>query len=255
MHDRLRASCMLPFHMRVVARLWQVRQVSDASRGFIVANTRIFVLSPDSACSLPGAVTGLARLFAVGRRRPRVLRLAVQRRAQVLAFAVVAGDARVVADVAVRRRRWLRRGRLACRRGRRVADTSTNADRDKKSLHAVGRALGAQPWCQLFDRMARLAVLTDLPAVLRLVVVVVAAETARRIDVTDVVGVGAERHVHLRKHVAAIDVLHAPRPRDRRRLRAARGCGRGKNPAAPREFRSPPRRRVVAFSALTLRGG
>ena len=53
-HDRLRASCMLPFHCACVERLWQLTQTSDTSRGFIDGNARIFVLSPLSECSLPG---------------------------------------------------------------------------------------------------------------------------------------------------------------------------------------------------------
>src|ERR1700745_4205674 len=54
MHDRLRASCMLPFHCGWVDRLWQPTQTSDTSRGFMDRNARIFVLSPVSECSLPG---------------------------------------------------------------------------------------------------------------------------------------------------------------------------------------------------------
>ena len=53
-HDRLRASCMLPFHIAWLPRVWQARHVSDASRGAITFSRRIFVLSPDSACSRPG---------------------------------------------------------------------------------------------------------------------------------------------------------------------------------------------------------
>src|SRR3984893_12648809 len=55
--------------------------------------------------------------------------------------------------------------------------------------------------------MAGGAVLTELLPVLRLVVVVVAPETARKSDVADVAGIGAKRHVHVGKHVAAIDLL------------------------------------------------
>src|SRR3954469_12036225 len=54
MHDRLRASCMLPFHCACVERLWHETQTSDTSRGFMAANARIFVLSPVSEWSFPG---------------------------------------------------------------------------------------------------------------------------------------------------------------------------------------------------------
>src|SRR6185295_1370611 len=55
--------------------------------------------------------------------------------------------------------------------------------------------------------MACLAVLTDLSAVLRLMLVVVTAETTGRIDVADVASVRAERHVHVRKNTASKNFL------------------------------------------------
>src|SRR6188508_546476 len=55
--------------------------------------------------------------------------------------------------------------------------------------------------------MAGLAILANLLPVLRHMLIVVAPETAWSIDVTDVVGVGPERHLHLRKNAATIDVL------------------------------------------------
>ena len=60
--------------------------------------------------------------------------------------------------------------------------------------------------------VTHLAVLLDDAPVLRRVLVVMAAETAGRIDVTNVVRVRAPRHVHRGEHVSRPEIL---RPRDR----------------------------------------
>ena len=75
-------------------------------------------------------------------------------------------------------------------------------------------------------------VLADLFPVLRLVIVVMTAETAGGIDVADVVGVGPKSNVHVRKHVPTIDVLNG-KDRATWRRPAARS---GKSPAARARF-------------------
>src|SRR5262245_19686224 len=62
---------------------------------------------------------------------------------------------------------------------------------------------------RLFERVARLAVLTDRLSVLPHVLVVVASEAAGHVEMADVAGVGPERHLHVRKDIAPIDVLHS----------------------------------------------
>ena len=54
MHERLRASCVLPSHCVWFPRLWQVRQVADTSRGAILLKTRIVAGSPSSEWAFPG---------------------------------------------------------------------------------------------------------------------------------------------------------------------------------------------------------
>src|SRR5215467_11150363 len=54
------------------------------------------------------------------------------------------------------------------------------------TIHFMVRPPVVHERCQLFDRVAGLAILTDLLAVGGFVVVVVTAETAGRIDVADV---------------------------------------------------------------------
>ena len=56
-----------------------------------------------------------------------------------------------------------------------------------------------------FDPVAALAVLADLLPVACLVVVVVTAEASRKVNVADVVRIGAELHAHFRKHISAIE--------------------------------------------------
>src|SRR5687768_7719687 len=55
--------------------------------------------------------------------------------------------------------------------------------------------------------VTRAAVLGDRRAVGALVAVVVTAEAAGKVLVADVVGVGAPAHLHVGKHVAAVDLL------------------------------------------------
>ena len=50
--------------------------------------------------------------------------------------------------------------------------------------------------------MAQRAILTNDLAVLRLVLVIVAAEAAGSVDVTDVIRIGTPFHVHGRKNIA-----------------------------------------------------
>src|ERR1700683_49093 len=57
----------------------------------------------------------------------------------------------------------------------------------------------------LLDLVAEGAVLADRAAVTGLVGVVVASETARRVDVADLGAVGAPGHVHLRKDVLIVE--------------------------------------------------
>ena len=64
-------------------------------------------------------------------------------------------------------------------------------------------ALGETQAMPLLESVARIAILADLFPIVRFVVVVVTAETARRIDVADVVGVGPESNVHVGKHLRA----------------------------------------------------
>src|SRR4051794_26269536 len=54
-HERLRASWMLPFHCVWLPRVWQVRQVAETSRGFICVK-RLIEPGTDgsSRCALPG---------------------------------------------------------------------------------------------------------------------------------------------------------------------------------------------------------
>src|SRR5262245_5537676 len=59
----------------------------------------------------------------------------------------------------------------------------------------------------LFDPVTAVAVLADLPLVLRLVVVVVAAETTWKVHVSDVVWIGSKPDAHLGEDVAAVDRL------------------------------------------------
>ena len=61
----------------------------------------------------------------------------------------------------------------------------------------------------LLDLVAGLAVLAELRATRRLVVVVVTPEAAGEIDVSDVRGIGAEGDVHLGKDVAPVDRARA----------------------------------------------
>ncbi len=226
MHDRLRASCMLPFHIAWLPRTWQseadLRRVARRQRGEppdlgLVA--RFGVLAA-------GSVTGFTCLIGLRRRRPRVLGFAVQRRVQALAFALVTGGAGVVADEAVgwtrrrRRRRSSRRlrdhpdrrGGLSAdgdkrHHGRPQAHSNSHDECDPNAMNTHEFTVAVHGQCQLLNGVTRFAVLTDLLAVLRLVIVVVAAEAARRVDVADVVRIGAEGDLHLRKHVAAVDVL------------------------------------------------
>src|SRR5207244_4836514 len=103
--------------------------------------------------------------------------------AQLLVFVVVARDARVVADKPRREGRCGRLGRTLFRSRERTGRAAEKRDRKNEPHGLVALVHGE---CQLFDRVAGLAVLADLPAVLRLVLVVVTAKTARRIDVADI---------------------------------------------------------------------
>src|SRR5207247_8352067 len=64
---------------------------------------------------------------------------------------------------------------------------------------------GARGVPQLFDVMTTFAILPDRLAILRFVTVVVAAEAAGRVNMADVVRVGAETDLHLREDVAAVN--------------------------------------------------
>ena len=61
---------------------------------------------------------------------------------------------------------------------------------------------------RLLDGMAGFAVLTNRFSFLRLVIIVVAAETASRVNVPDVIGVGSEGDAHLGKDTPPEEVLH-----------------------------------------------
>src|SRR5436190_3292481 len=53
-HDRLRRSCALPSQPAWFRRLWQARQVSLTSPGFIFANFLMWPFASSSTCALPG---------------------------------------------------------------------------------------------------------------------------------------------------------------------------------------------------------
>src|ERR1700681_2390608 len=80
-----------------------------------------------------------------------------------------------------------------------------------------------QSMARLVDGVARVAVVADLLPIARPVVVVGTAETAGKIDVTDVVGVGPNPDTHVRKHVSMSDVLN--RKNGAVDLASARRCG------------------------------
>src|SRR5262249_35904591 len=195
---------------------------------------------------LAGTMARFTALIRFRSRCPGVLCLAVKRRVKRLALRLVAGRTPVVADEAtgLRRRRSHdgRRRRWRLRRGGGNGSAPGCCHADRQAPH--DREHGNQPACRitvtafqhspdsdvwtvgfpagepgsadttakagpdLLNHVTAVAVLADLPPILRLVVVVVTAETAWKVHVSEVVWIGSESDVHLGKDVAAIDRLN-----------------------------------------------
>ena len=195
----LRESCCCPSRARGCRACGRSRQVSvGLARRRIASGCRIFVASPDSACSRPGpwqvsqpgwpSPTASARSAPsrAARREgsclpPRDTPRRCRRRRIRPACAAAAGARRLATARAGRRSavRLSRGGRPPRRRPRAAQASATITTCQRSAQETPSTACETQATIRLLDGMTGLAVLADRLAVLRLVLVVVAAEAAR----------------------------------------------------------------------------